>query len=261
MPTDKTSLEDAIASLRAGTLSSQWRPSLAPAYVYLLADNLDAALAAGEDLTTSSFYWLAANRPAPRGEGSEDRLEARAAVDHIRTLEITLVARVLKSRERAEDLARRDDRFKSMAKLYISGTAVLVEAVAEFGDTTLADFETGDGLVSYLRTRGLIAAEAPAPAEGTRIAITDGFRIAQRIPLGSLMDLVAMFLDTLETHYELYVEDEALRPGTRSLVIGPADPEPGLPLTLDPESGSREPQHDGLQSPPPLPAGRGAAAD
>lgn len=203
-----------VASSPAGTPPAAWRPSVAPAYVYLLADNLDAALAAGEDLATSSFYWLNTATAASAEDIAGDRLGARAAVEAIRTVEMTLAARVLKSRERAEDLAKRDRRFAPMAKLYVAGTAPLIEAIAEFGDTTHHDFETGDGLVSYLRSRGLIAEDAPAPAQGSRIEIGDGFLIAHRIRLGTLMDLVAMFLDTLETHFELYAGDEALRPAS-----------------------------------------------
>lgn len=182
---------------------------LAPAGVYLLADNLDAALGAGEDLLLSTLVWNAAS-----GANDDDIASAREAqretLGQIRSLEMILVARTLKSRERAEDLGRRDVRFRDLANLYNSGTALLIEAASEFGDATVHDFQTGDAPIAYLRTRGLIEADEAAPAEGTTLAIGDDFLIARRIRLGVLLDLVAMFLDTLEIHYDLFnTEPEA----------------------------------------------------
>jgi len=179
-------------------------PVLAPASVYLLADNLDAALAAGEDLQASEITWNAAS-----GEGDEEiaaaRQAQREALSQIRSLEMILVARVLKSRERAEELGRRDPRFKDIAKLYNAGTALLIEASGEFGDPTVHNFQTGDAQIAYLRTRGLIAEDAAAPIEGATLFIDDSFLVARRSRLGVLLDLVAMFLDTLETHFDLFL--------------------------------------------------------
>lgn len=179
-------------------------PPLAPASVYLLADNLDAALAAGEDLICSSLVWNAATG-ASDDDISAAREAQRQSIDTIRSLEMILVARVLKSRERAEDLGRRDTRFKDLAKLYNAGTAQLIEATSEFGDATVHDFETGAAPIAYLRTRGLIASDTAAPLEGATLAIDDQFLIARRIRLGVLLDLVAMFLDTLEIHFDLFL--------------------------------------------------------
>ena len=181
-------------------------PSLpsAPAAVYLLADNLDAALAAGEDLLTSSIVWNAA-----QGSSGDDIAAAweaqRQATDQIRSLEMILVARILKSRERAEELGKRESRFTSFTTLYNSSTALLIEATSEFADATAHDFQTGDAPIAYLRTRGLIAPDAAAPLEGETLSIDDTFLIARRVQLGVLLDLVAMFLDTLETYYDLFV--------------------------------------------------------
>ena len=178
-------------------------PQLAPASVYLLADNLDAALAAGEDLLASSIVWNGAT-----GASGDDiaaaREAERTAIAQVRSTEMILVARVLKSRERTEELGRRDIRFRELAKLYNAGTAQLIEATSEFGDATVHDFETGDAPIAYLRTRGLIASDIAGPLEGTTLAVDDRFLIARRIQLGVLLDLVAMFLDTLEIHYDLF---------------------------------------------------------
>ncbi len=178
-------------------------PVLAPACVYLLADNLDAALAAGEDLLNSTVIWNAITG-ASDDEIAAGRESEREAIAQIRTTEMILVARILKSRERSEDLGQRDIRFRELAKLYNAGTALLIEATAEFGDATVHDFQTGNAPLAYLRTRGLIASDCPGPLEGTIVNINDCFLIARRIRLGVLLDLVAMFLDTLETHFNLF---------------------------------------------------------
>jgi hypothetical protein len=175
----------------------------APAAVYLLADNLDKALAAGEDLLKSSLVWNGGSTRATEDIVAH-RGEERQALEEMRTLEMVLVARVLKSRERAAELAKLDPHLKMIAKLYNSGTVILTDAIEELGDTRATDFEAGGGLTAYLRSRGLIASDVPAPPEAACLTVTEEFLIAGRIPLGALMDLVAMFLDKLEMHYDLY---------------------------------------------------------
>jgi hypothetical protein len=179
----------------------------APAPVYLLADNLDSALAAGEDLLKARLTWHADDKCAPH-ELVAVRREERSAIEDLRTVETVLVARILKSRERAEDLTQLDSGFKAIVRLYNAGTAMLLDAVDEFGDASTLDFETGDGCMSYLRGRGLIAPDAAAPDAGSVLSVNEEFLITGRIPLGTLLDLVAMFLDALETHYDIYENPE-----------------------------------------------------
>lgn len=130
----------------------------------------------------------------------------RDAVEDLRSLELTLVARLLKSRDRAEELARADARLKLMARLFLNGTALITDALPEMADATASDFNTADANLAYLRARSLIAPDAAAPEEGARLPITDAFPIARRLPLGALMDLVAQFLDTIELHHDIYTE-------------------------------------------------------
>lgn len=177
-----------------------------PPNVYLLADNLDAALAAGEDLLASRLSWHGGE--TRDGEDiARTRAKERAAFEAVRMLEQVLIARILKSRERAEDVAHRDTRFGAVARLYNAGTAILIEAVADFGDQAGQDFETGGGTLAFLRSRGLLADDAAQPPEGQPLPVTEEFLVAHRIRLGTLLDLVAMFLDTLEVHYDLFSED------------------------------------------------------
>jgi hypothetical protein len=183
----------------------------APAVVYLLADHLDSALAAGEDLLKSTLRWNAGDPRAPEGL-TQQRHEERAAIEGARTLEMVLLARVLKSREAAQELAKLDSQFKVITRLYTSGTEIVAEAARELTDETTYAFDAGDGITSYLRTRGLIAEDAPAPLEAASLTVTEQFLVAGKMQLGPLLDLIAMFLDTLETHYELY--DQPQRSGS-----------------------------------------------
>ena len=175
----------------------------APAVVYLLADHLDAALAAGEDMLTCTLCWNGGDARVSDTLASSRRAE-REAVDAVRGLEILLLTRVLKSRESARELARAETFFRSIAGLYTSGTAIIADAADELADETTYAFDAGDGITGYLRSRGLLAADEAAPLEAAKLPVTEDLLVAGRMPLGTLLDLIATFLDTLETHYELY---------------------------------------------------------
>lgn len=175
----------------------------APASVYLLAEHLDAALAAGEDLTSVLFIWPGA--PPRDAERIADlRAGQRAAIERIRTFELALIARILKGREWAVEVGLNEDRFAMMARLYLAGTLILLDAVEECADVSAADFDAGNGLVGYVRSRGMIAADAPGIVDTAPLVAGENFLVARRIPLGALLDLVAQFLDTLEAEYDLF---------------------------------------------------------
>jgi hypothetical protein len=179
----------------------------APLSVYLLADHLDGALAAGEDLVARGHDWrtLAENPSDPALFATSQRKIA----EEVRGLELMLIARVLKARAHARSLAEVDDRFRPVGMLFASGTAILLDAVKECGDARGDDFETGDDIVSYIRSRGLIAPDAPTVRAASDLTIDDSFLVAKRIALGPLLDMAAAFLDALDVQYDLFVEDEA----------------------------------------------------
>lgn len=179
---------------------------LAPACVYLLAEHLDAALAAGEDLVGVRFIWTGP-QPRAREEIEAIRTGQRASVERIRTFELALLSRILAGREWAVVVADEEDKFSALTRLFLSGTAILVDAVDECGDTSVIDFDTGDNLTAYMRSRGLIATDAPGISDLTPIAPDESFLVARRVPLGSLLDLVAAFLDALETEFDLFQDD------------------------------------------------------
>lgn len=184
----------------------QFAAEPAPISACLLADHLDAVLAVGEDLLK-----VRGKIPPPVEDPVEQILAARAAqrraVERIRFLEASLFARVLTARERAAELARGDTRFKTMARLFASGTNALADAAAECADSTDVDFESGDGLTAYVRGRGMLPENAPALPESAEIAVEENFLLGRRVALGLLMDLAARFLDALEQHFDLYGVD------------------------------------------------------
>lgn len=191
----------------------------APLSVYLLADHLDAILAAGEDIVARGDDWRAL--AGKQGDLSDFALRQRAIAEDVRSLELILVARVLKARDHARSLAEIDDRFRPIGTLFASGTVLLLDAVNECGDARAEDFETGDDIVSYVRGRGLIAPDAPTVREAADLTIDDSFLIAKRVALGPLLDMAAAFLDALDVQYALFIEDDPLQ--ARQLRIEPED--------------------------------------
>lgn len=176
--------------------------------VYLLADHLDAVLAAGEDLVSLAPVEAASDTPSGH-KGLASVLEARRTfVESARTLEVAIVARVLKAREHAAALKRADARFKLVAELFIASTHMLVDAARDLGDSTTDAFNTGHEAIAFLRSRGLIAADAAGLGDCERLVLTEEFRLAGVAPLGVLLDLVATFLDTLDLTFDLYGEVE-----------------------------------------------------
>jgi hypothetical protein len=177
----------------------------APLSVYMLADHLDGALAAGEDLVARGQDWRAlAENP---GVEADFAFAQRKIAEEVRGFELMLIARILKARDHARAIAGIDLRFAVIANLFVSGTAILLDAVEECGDARHDDFETGDGVVSYVRSRGLISPEAPNVLAPAQLAIDDSFLVAKRLALGPLLDMAAAFLDALDTQYDLFIEE------------------------------------------------------
>lgn len=185
------------------TASTKSAAPTVPQSAYMLADHLDAALAAGEDILA------AAERTRFRADGEPGQHVAlRSGVELVRSLELALITRLLKAREWSKALDRTDPRFRMIGSLFQGGTVSLVDALADFADATEADFATGDGMTAYFRSRGVIGAEDAALPEDGRCLVTEQFRIVGRIELGALLDLIAAYLDALEMHFVLFGGDD-----------------------------------------------------
>ena len=186
--------------------------------LYLLIDHLDAALAMGEDLLDAKLAFDGPDRPSLRGWIRQTR-DLNGFVASVRTLEYAMTARLLQARKRADDL-KRDSRLKPVHALFVGGTAPLMDAASALGDTDARDFNSADATLTFLRSRGLLALDAAGLELVTRLAVDEGYQVAGRIRLGTLLDLVATFLDTLDVLYDLHAE---------RLVMG------GLPAVRAPE--------------------------
>jgi hypothetical protein len=190
------------------------RPRTVPPAVYLLADHLDAVLAAGEDLLNLSLKTMPQAAEASRGGWQLRRFVASAT-----RLECSIAMRALQARQRARELGRAADQFKPLATLFASGTTPLQDAVDDLADASASDFDSADDPIAYLRSRAVLDEEAAGLPEGGTLAITGDFLVAGRIALGPLLDLAGTFLDAIDTHYDLYEEEG---PGAAPAVDMPA---------------------------------------
>ena len=191
--------------------------------IYLLGDHLDAALALGEDLLAVKLALLDAAETPTRGHLLRQNRELNQFLATVRCLELAMIARLLEARRRAEDLKRREGRLRPLAALLAAGTAPLVDAVAELGDTSTRDFDTGDTASAFLRSRNLIARDAAGFAGMAQLAVSEDYLVAGRVRLGTLLDLIAAFLDALDDQFDLYPE-EASSSGTRGGEARPISP-------------------------------------
>lgn len=176
--------------------------------LYLLGEHLDAALAMGEDLLTCKVE-LAHGPIASRDMARVVRQNRDLAgfLADVRVLELSLIARLLQARKWAEEIRRRELRLKPVIQLFVAGTTPLLDAAAELGDTTSQSFETGNTAYAFLRSRGIIATDDADLHRRAEIAVTEEYLVACRARLGTLLDLVAAFLDTLDLLADLRIAE------------------------------------------------------
>ena len=181
-------------------------PAIRHPSIYLLGDHLDAALAMGEDLLTEKVALADVAQPLTMARLVRQNRELSEFLTTVRTLELSLTARLLQARKRAEEMRRREVRLKPLIALFVAGTAPLVDAAMEVGDTTMRDFDTGDTAFAFLRNRALIARDAAGLERMSDLRVGEDYLVAGRVQLGTLLDLVATFLDSLDLLYDLYGE-------------------------------------------------------
>jgi len=188
-----------------------------PPAAYLLADHLDRALAAIEDLEAEGARWPAEDPSDEAGDAELQRHIARCGVvDAIRRHETHLIGSVLRARHTAQDLAGTSSLFSGLTRLFIGGTAALVDAVEELGDPGPLNFETGNDSLAYLRRRGLVEVQSADLPASDSLAIDADFLVAGRIALGPLADMIVAYLDALESQYDLYPADQEADVGDES---------------------------------------------
>ncbi len=172
-----------------------------PPSVALLADHLDAALAAGEDLLLASL--------PPRADLDEiDRETAPAAIDafvkRLLQLEASLLLRVLQARRLATEIGRADPALKAAGALFRAQTDTLHELILRAGRTPEGGLVRAGDSHAYFRSRGLIAPEAAAPSPFESLSVGEGFRVGGIVVLSQILDLVSSVLDLLDARFGLY---------------------------------------------------------
>ena len=172
--------------------------------VYVLAEHLDAALALAEDLQTVAIAVPTLKPGMAMRTIEQKNAELARGVDRVRALELAMTMRLLQARKAAEILKRHDSSLQPVIALFVGGTAQLDDVAATLGDTRSAAFETGNGMLAFLRARCLIPAGASGLDGMTRLTVGDAYAVAGAIPLGALMGMIAQFLDTLELMFELF---------------------------------------------------------
>jgi hypothetical protein len=177
----------------------------------LLADHLDATLAAGEDLLVSS---LAARADLDESEPEAAPEALNRFVARLRRLEAALLLRVLQARRHIDDIARGDPLLKASVSLFRAETVLLQELIDGSRSNPEEALEGGDSF-AYLRSRGLLAPEAAGLSYYEGLAVSEAFRIGGVARLGQVLDMVSAFLDLLDARFGLYapdVEDDVADP-------------------------------------------------
>ena len=201
-------------------LAAAKRPrDLAP--IYRLADHLDATLAMGEDLLRQSTT----AEPLAAGDGN-DQINARHAAftgfsRHIRALELAMTAHLLQARARATEVRHLHPQFAPLIGLFIGGTAALADAAAgrALGDITPTALNNGPEVLEFFTTRAMIAPETRSLAGLATLAVSDDYLLAARIHLGTLLDMIAQFLDSLDLAFDLYAEPRSAEHSPSQLQI------------------------------------------
>jgi hypothetical protein len=175
--------------------------------LYWLVEHLDAALAVGEQLQAQS---LEMTEPTP--QMGPRRLRTRVArfirfVSQVRGLEASLIAHVLQARRRVGELPRGRGPLRLLLDPFASGTTVLLDAVAEYGDPAGFAFNSGADRLAYLRARGLVAVDGGALMPSHTFEISESFLVAGRIELGPLLDLVEAFLHALNIEFNIWNDE------------------------------------------------------
>lgn len=180
------------------------KPPLDPG-IYLLADHLDATLAAGEDLLAAE---LAAPADIDRVNPGDSAAAIAAFANNLRRLEASIAARILQARRRAAELSRLDQGTRAIITLFMSSTSSTLDLIEHFSrQMESASFDPAN-LTPYavLRSRGLLAADAAELPRYSAVNITEAYLIGGLVPLGELLNIAARTLDALDLQHDLYLD-------------------------------------------------------
>ncbi|MGE0769041.1 MAG: hypothetical protein AB7L90_21570 [Hyphomicrobiaceae bacterium] len=175
-----------------------------PPGVALLADHLDATLAAGEDLLASSLP-ARADLDETDPQGAPEALDA--FVHQLSQLEASLVLRLLQARRLATEFSRADVTLRSTAALFRAQTDTLHDMIAGAGRSADGALVRAGDSHAYIRSRGMIAPEAAAPSPFEALSVDEGFLVGGVVQLRQILDFVSTMLDLLDVRFSLYMPD------------------------------------------------------
>ena len=190
----------------AATAALRPKPDLSA--IYRLADHLDATLAMGEDLLQQSFDIA----PPALGDTNVTIASRQRSISDfartVRALELGMTARLLQARTRAIEVRAVHLQFAPLIGLFVGGTAPLADCAAdgELGDISGMALATGPDVLAFLTSRALIDTAASSLAGVSKLHVTDGYLLSAHIHLGTLMDMIAQFIDTLDLAFDLYAD-------------------------------------------------------
>lgn len=190
-----------------------------PPGVALMADHLDASLAAGEDLLASSLA-ARADLDEVDPQGAPEALDA--FVHRLLKLEASLVLRLLQARRLSAEIARADPAMKSVAALFRAQTDALHDLIADPVRSAEGALTRAGDSHAYIRSRGLIAPEAAAPSPFETLSVDESFRVGGVAPLSQILDFVSTTLDLLDARFGLYMPDLPDEPAAKPDVSAPA---------------------------------------
>ena len=200
--------------------------------VHALADLLEMIEVAADELLDQK---LAPRDGAANGDAELESYLAslRQFSNRVRSLELTIVAKLEQARARARAVARTDWRLRPIMAMFTSGTQGYADHLAAHNDRDAVRFNAGDQIFPFLRSRELVPPLSTHYDGGTELLVTDSYRLLGLIKLRDLLENCEAALNALDAHYDLYdwqtdAEDAAddteeaaveLRPDTAKLEL------------------------------------------
>jgi len=195
------------------------RETRLPPAVLLIAEHLDAMLAAGEDLILMDFDLTGLSHPGVRlaGGGEADGEHAPPVllsgfIARVRVFEAVVLMRLERARACAGRLLIEDERFVAPIRMFLAGTTGLTDALAAVAGECRGRGEGVSCPLAFMRLRGLVGEECGSFTGLLRLSLGEDYRVAGAIPLGVVMDHAATFLDVLDRHYDLFPEPSIVFP-------------------------------------------------
>jgi hypothetical protein len=217
--------------------------------VHLLADLLETI-----QVTIDEMMEL---RPEPaktggtsEAFGANDPVYRRAAairdfVERLSTHELAILCKLEQARVRARRVSRTDWRLRSLMTLFLTGTQMLADRLPTLATPTADAFNRGDLAFTFLKARGLLAADCTALDTAPDLTVTDAYRLCGLIALKDLLDHCESTLNAIDAQYDLYQWNDDLSQEAEVVPLGRIVPitasEPAALSEAEPSSGESAP--------------------